>query len=423
MGKKIPAVMEAEKEKLLKGFVEYGKLSTSLADKLWKLIEPFAAYGFNKAHAASYGRVAYQTAYMKANYPEEYMSAVLTADAGDTEKISEIIAECVRMGIEVLPPDINESFAQFSVVPTKIQKSTQASMNTHSVENQEMRGAMDFSHEAYSGTMSTKNTEATKQFEGFRPYEAKIRFGLTTIKNFGEGISESIIEERKAHGAYASLQDFLTRVTSKNLNKKSLEALIMSGSFDCFHERGQMLGNIDTLLAYHKEHSARRESAQDSLFGSLGDSSVHTLSLAPVETATKEQKLLWEKELLGVYVSGHPLDAYREEIEKRPRISTIKKETRNGIPVVTAGMVEGVHEILTKKGDKMGFITIGDGLESIEIVTFPETYKTHHDLFVVGSCVAVQGKLSMRNEEPTIVIDRIKSLNTTASTSPSTPQV
>ncbi len=373
MGKKIPAVMEAEKEKLLKGFVEYGKLSSSLADKLWKLIEPFAAYGFNKAHAASYGRVAYQTAYMKANYPEEYMSAVLTADAGDTEKIAEIIQECVRMGIEVLPPDINESFAPFSVVP------------------------------AHAGV------------------SPKIRFGLTTIKNFGEGISESIIEERKEHGAYASLQDFLTRVTSKNLNKKSLEALIMSGSFDRFHERGQMLGNIDTLLAYHKEHSARRESAQDSLFGGLGDSSVHTLSLAPAEVATKEQKLLWEKELLGVYVSGHPLDAFRAEIEKRPKIGAIKRETRNGIPVVTAGMVEGVHEILTKKGDKMGFITIGDGQESIEIVAFPETYKTHHNLFVVGSCVAVQGKLSMRNEEPTVVIDRIKSLAKTPEHEAPTP--
>ena len=119
MGKKIPEVMEAEKEKLMNGFSEYGKLSQSVADKLWKLIEPFAAYGFNKAHAASYGRVAYQTAYMKANYPVEYMSAVLTADAGDTEKISEIIRECERMGIKVLPPDINESFAPFSVVPAK----------------------------------------------------------------------------------------------------------------------------------------------------------------------------------------------------------------------------------------------------------------------------------------------------------------
>ncbi len=362
MGKKIPEVMEAEKEKLLKGFVEYGKLSVSLATKLWKLIEPFAAYGFNKAHAASYGRVAYQTAYMKANYPEEYMSAVLTADSGDTEKISEIIQECVRMGIEVLPPDINESFAPFSVVPAK---------------------------------------EDTP---------AKIRFGLTTIKNFGEGIAESIIEERKTNGSYLSLQDFLTRVTSKNLNKKSLEALIMSGSFDCFEERGTMLHNLETLLAYHKEQSHGKESAQDSLFGNLDTHAIHSLVLAPAEPATKHDKLRWEKELLGVYVSGHPLDEYKAEIEKRPRIGALKKETRNGIPVVTAGMVESIHEILTKKGDRMGFITIGDGVESIEIVAFPELYREQHDLFTQGTCVAVQGKISMRNEESTIVIERIKAL-------------
>jgi DNA polymerase-3 subunit alpha len=148
MGKKIPEVMAAEKDKLMKGFLEYGKLSQITADKLWHLIEPFAAYGFNKAHAASYGRVAYQTAYMKANYAVEYMSAVLTADSGDVDKISESIHECERMGIEVLPPDINESFADFSVVPGR----------------------------------------------------QTIRFGLTTIKNFGEGISEAIIEERKANG-------------------------------------------------------------------------------------------------------------------------------------------------------------------------------------------------------------------------------
>ncbi|QQR64993.1 DNA polymerase III subunit alpha [Candidatus Kaiserbacteria bacterium] len=363
MGKKIPAVMEAEKEKLLKGFVEYGKLSASLADKLWKLIEPFAAYGFNKAHAASYGRVAYQTAYMKANYPEEYMSAVLTADAGDTEKISEIIAECVRMGIEVLPPDINESFGPFSVVPVQ------------------------------------------------RDKKARIRFGLTTIKNFGEGIAESIIDERKEHGPYTSLQDFLTRVTSKNLNKKSLEALIMSGSFDRFHERGMLLHNVETMLTYHKEHSSHKESSQESLFGAFGTADIHALILEPAEPAGKAEKLVWEKELLGVYVSGHPLDAYKDELAKRPKIGVIKKETRNGIPIVTAGMVESIHEILTKKGDKMGFILVGDGSETIELVAFPETYKTHHDLFVVGSCVAVSGKLSMRNEEPTVVIDRIKALD------------
>jgi DNA polymerase-3 subunit alpha len=368
MGKKIPEVMEAEKEKLMKGFVESGKLSQNVADKLWKLIEPFAAYGFNKAHAASYGRVAYQTAYMKANFPEEYMSAVLTADAGDTEKIAETIRECVRMGIEVLPPDINESFSAFTVVPAKED------------------GA------------------------------SKIRFGLTTIKNFGEGIADSIIAERKESGPFTSLQDFLMRVTSKNLNKKSLEALIMSGSFDRFEERGTMLANIETLLAYHKEQSHGKESAQDSLFAGFADSLVHTLVLVPAPPATKTDKLLWEKELLGVYVSGHPLDAFQEELAKRPKISTLKKETRNGIPAVTAGMIESVRELLTKKGDKMAFVQLGDGQENIELVAFPEVFRTHQALFVTGTCIVIQGKLSMRNEEPTIVIDRIKALGSHTST-------
>lgn len=371
MGKKIPEVMEAEKEKLMKGFLEYGKLSHSVADKLWKLIEPFAAYGFNKAHAASYGRVAYQTAYMKANYPSEYMSAVLTADAGDTEKISEIIHECVRMGIDVLPPDINESFAPFSVVPAK---------------------------------------------EGV---ESKIRFGLTTIKNFGEGISEAIIEERKTNGLFTSLQDFLTRVTSKNLNKKSLEALVMSGAFDRFGERGQLIANTERLLAYNKEVSHGKESAQDSLFGSMGTSSVHTLELAPAEPAKKMEKLLWEKELLGVYVSGHPLDAFKAEIQKRPSIGSIKHSVANKEEIaivrmkgdlVSAGMIETVRELLTKKGDRMAFVGLGDGLETIEMVAFPEVYRTYQSLLTVGSCVAIKGKLSIRNEEPSIIIDKVKGL-------------
>ncbi|HEU4677223.1 MAG TPA: DNA polymerase III subunit alpha, partial [Candidatus Paceibacterota bacterium] len=362
MGKKIPAVMEAEKEKLMKGFLEYGKLSPAIAEKLWKLIEPFAAYGFNKAHAASYGRVAYQTAYMKANYPVEYMSAVLTADAGDTEKIAEIINECTRMGIEVLPPDVNESFAPFSVVPAK------------------------------------------------EDVPAKIRFGLTTIKNFGEGIAEEIIEERKAHGAYASMQDFLSRIASRNLNKKSLEALIMSGCFDRFGERGMFMHNLETLLSYQRERSHGKESAQDSLFGGMEGSTIHDLALEPATPATSNEKLLWEKELLGVYVSGHPLDAYREELAKRPKIADIKKETRNGIPVVTAGMVESVRELLTKKGDRMAFVQLSDGLASVELVAFPEAYRAHHELFAAGQCIAIQGKLSMRNDEPTVVIDRAKRL-------------
>ncbi len=383
MGKKIPAVMEAEKEKLLRGFTEFGKLSPMLAEKLWKLIEPFAAYGFNKAHAASYGRVAYQTAYMKANYPVEYMSAVLTADAGDTEKISEIIHECEHMQIEVLPPDINESFGPFSVVPA------------HDKVNAE-------------GRESTLGHDVP----------AKIRFGLTTIKNFGEGISEAIIEERKTNGPFASLSDFLKRITNRNLNKKSLEALIMSGAFDRFEDRGRMLANIDVLLAYHKEHASSKESSQDSLFGLVPDVAFHEVTLAEAPLATKIEKLTWEKELLGVYVSGHPLDEYAEELAKRSTITSIKRDSRNGIPVVTAGMIETVRELLTKKGEKMAFVQLGDYTDTVELVAFPETYRAHQNLLIPGTCVAVKGRLSIRNEEPTIALEKVKALGGTEEKSP-----
>jgi len=354
MGKKIPEVMAAEKDKLFKGFLEHG-MTEAKAEQLWKLIEPFAAYGFNKAHAASYGRVAYQTAYMKANFPVEYMSAVLTADSGDTEKISEIIHECVRMGIEVLPPDINESFADFSVVPGK-------------------------------------NT---------------IRFGLTTIKNFGAGIAGIIIEERKKHGAFESLQDFLTRIHDRGLNKKSLEALITTGAFDKFGERGQLMVNLESMLAYNREHIAGKETGQDSLFGGMAEVAGLTLESAP--PASVGQKLLWEKELLGVYVSGHPLEAVKDEVEKRPRIAQVKKGYQ-GTTVVTTGLIESVKELLTKKGDRMAFIKLVDQDDSIETVAFPETYHENRELLVPGNCVAIKGKFNLRNDEPSILIDKVKRL-------------
>jgi len=357
MGKKIPAVMEAEKEKLLKGFVEYGKLSNQKAEQLWKLIEPFAAYGFNKAHAASYGRVAYQTAYMKANYPVEYMSAVLTADSGDTDKIYEIIHECERMNLEVLPPDINESFADFSVVP---------------------------------------NTQ-------------KIRFGLTTIKNFGEGIADAIIEERKQNGPFVSMSEFLTRVHSRGLNKKSLEALIQTGAFDRFEDRALLYGNIDRLLSFNKESAAAAESSQESLFGNVSGHS-EDLSLDKSPDISTTQKLTWEKDLLGVYVSGHPLDVYTDELKKRSTITDLKTDGRNGIPVVTAGMVANVRELLTKKGDRMAFIILANHTDQIEVTAFPETYRALSEVLKPSSCIAVKGRLQIRSGEPTIMLENAKSL-------------
>lgn len=354
MGKKIPEVMAAEKDKLFKGFIEHG-LTEQKAEQLWKLIEPFAAYGFNKAHAASYGRVAYQTAYMKANFPVEYMSAVLTADSGDTERISDSIHECERMGIDVLPPDINESFEDFSVVP---------------------------------GTQT-------------------IRFGLTTIKNFGAGIAEVIIDERKKNGAFDSMQDFLTRIHDRGLNKKSIEALVCTGAFDKFERRGQLFANIDNLLAYNREQVAGKEANQDSLFGGMEE--VDALRLEPSEPISVTQKLIWEKELLGVYVSGHPLDEYPSEVAKRPTIEQILKG-HQGTTVVTTGLIEQVKELLTKKGDKMAFVKLSDQKDSIEMVAFPECFAEHREMLVPGTCVAVKGKFNLRNDEPSILIDKLKRL-------------
>lgn len=354
MGKKIPAVMAAEKDKLMDGLKAKG-MSEQKADQLWKLIEPFAAYGFNKAHAASYGRVAYQTAYMKANFPVEYMSAVLTADSGDTEKISEIIHECERMDVEVLPPDINESFADFSVVPGK-------------------------------------NT---------------IRFGLETIKNFGAGITEIIVTERKQNGPFTSLQNFLTRIHDRGLNKKSLEALVCAGAFDNFGDRGQLYGNLEGLLAYNREHVAGKEANQDSLFATV--ESVSNLVLAVVGEVSITQKLQWEKDLLGVYVSGHPLDALKDEVSKRPRIAVIKNGHK-GTTVVTTGLIESIRELLTKKGDRMAFVKLVDQTDSIELVAFPETYMEQRDILQPGTCVAIKGKINIRNDEVSILIDKAKAL-------------
>jgi DNA polymerase-3 subunit alpha len=362
MGKKIPEEMEAQKEKLIEGFVKHGT-TREVAQGLWKLIEPFAAYGFNKAHAASYGRVAYQTSYMKANYPAIYMSAVLTADAGDVEKIAVFINECTRMGIPVLPPDVNESFSGFTVV----------------------RGA-------------TRT-------------EDKIRFGLMSIKNFGEGIANTIIEEREKGGRFQSLENFLERIKDKNLNKKSLEALIMSGALDHFGERGQLLGNIELLLEYHKEH-AKGPTNQDSLFGGVsGASPFSGLSLKNIPPAAAPERLAWEKELLGLYISGHPLDQYKHILEKKEtNIKRIKEELKENMIAVVSGVIESVRVILTKTGSEMAFIKMCDLSGSMEVVAFPKIYSEFKELIADDKAISVKGKISHRNETVSLLIDKIKPL-------------
>jgi DNA polymerase-3 subunit alpha len=368
MGKKIPEIMEQEKEKLLKGFQEFGKLTERKAEQLWKLIEPFAAYGFGKAHAASYGKVAYQTAYMKANYPVEYMAALLTADAGDTEQIAILVAECERMQIIVLPPDVNESGTTFTVVPSP----------------------------APSGAA---NNEA-------------IRFGLSSIKNFGEGIAEAILSERTAHGPFSDLTDFLSRVGSRNLNKKSLESLIKCGALDRFTKenisRGVLLANIEHLLTFHRDATAT--APQDSLFGTslVGAGTLH---LAPAPDSSIAEKLEWEKELLGIYVSGHPLDAHEAKLGKATvTIGSLKENPVQGQAVIIPVLVEEIKTMLTKNGDKMSFVKLADKTASIESVVFPKLFKEHALLLVPGKCLLVKAKVSIRNGETTLAIENLKAL-------------
>jgi DNA polymerase-3 subunit alpha len=363
MGKKIPAEMEAQKEKLIKGLIKNG-LSEAKTAELWKLIEPFAAYGFNKAHAASYGKVAYQTAYMKANFPAIYMSAVLTADSGDVEKISEIIAECKRMKIPVLPPSINESFSGFTVV------------------------------------------------KGATQSDDKIRFGLTTIKNFGEGVANAIIEERKKNGAFKSLGNFLDRVHERSLNKKSLEALIKAGALDDFGERGIMLANMENLLLYNKEKAAAPKN-QDSLFGSVVDdgSDTSSLRLAEAPVAGQSDKLAWEKELLGLYISGHPLDKFKEILDKREvTIAKVKTEMKEGMVAVLGGIIEEAKPIITKKNDQMMFLRLADLGSSIEVVVFPKVFEEFKALLVAEKCIIIKGRVSNRNDEISLIAEKIKEL-------------
>ncbi len=360
MGKKIPAVMEAERQKLIDGLIKNG-LSINLANELWLLIEPFAAYGFNKAHAASYGRVAYQTAYMKANFPAEYMTAVLTADAGDLEEVARIVTESKRMNIPILPPDINQSYGGFTVIKSK--------------------------------------TDGDK-----------IRFGFYAIKNLGEEISNAIISERKNGGEYKSFSNFLERVRHKNLNKKSLEALIKAGALDNMGERGQMLGNIEAVLTYVREN-AKSQVSQNSLFGGMNNQeSVPDLKLKPAPDASAFEKLNWEKELLGLYISGHPLDRFQSKFEKKENTLKHIRALGNGITVVAAGIVESIRVISTKKNELMAFVKIADFTDSIEVVVFPKVFSQNKSLLVVEKCLAIRGTVSLRSNEPSLVAEAVKEL-------------
>ena len=357
MGKKIPEEMARQKIKFHEGAVEGGMKKETVVE-LWKQIEPFAAYGFNKAHASSYGMVAYQTAYLKANYPEEYMAAVLSCESHDLDKVAVNVHECEAMGIEVLPPDVNESFKLFGVV-------------------------------ADSGV-------------------PRIRFGLGAVKNVGAHITEVIIDERKNNGKFKDLEDFLTRVRDKDLNKKSLDSLIKCGAMDCFGERNVLLGNIERILTFSKEIGDIQTSCQSSLFGgALGGMKITLDAMPPLIEA---EMLAWEKDLLGLYVSSHPAKALEAVgVKKLDLISSVVDPERDDDDpwVCVAGVVQTFKKVITKKGAEMGFLGVEDTTGSLEVVVFPKVFDVYKSMCEEGEMLAVLGKKSEKDDEAKILAERM----------------
>ncbi len=368
VGKKIPEEMQKQKVKFIEGCINHSKWPRAKAEELWHWIEPFAAYGFNKAHSASYGRVAYQTAFMKANYPVAFITAILTEESGDIDKISEIISEAERMKIQILPPNVNYSLGGFSIV-----------------EN-----------------------------EKDKLYGEAIRFGLYTIKNLGGNIADAIIKERKRKGIYKNLEDFIHRVNHKDLNRKSLEALIKCGAMDDFGERKQMLENIDSILEYHKKH-IKDNKEQENLFDLFGDSEVMSFTLRPSKEASKEEKLNWEKELLGCYISGTPLDKWRDTIVSRKiNIKNILEEANGDVlenrTVTFPALIEKIKITKTRQGDHMALLKISDTTSQFEVAVFPKTYKILREKIKAFKPLAFIGKVVKRNGSITLAVENIQEL-------------
>ena len=362
VGKKIPEEMAKQHKIFVEGCIKHSGMKEPAAEGLWNLFEPFQGYGFNKAHAACYGKVAYQTAYMKANYPTEYMTAVLTAESGDTEEIARVVAEAKRMGIEVLPPDVNESFGGFTAI-------------------------------IGSGDSDKKDS---------------IRFGLYTIKNLGAEIADHIVREREARGLFKSFSDLLDRVTHHNLNRRSLEALIKPGALDSLGERGQMLANIENALLYIRENT-RKGKDQSSLFGLMEEGSAPAFRLKDAEPALLEEKLKWEKEFLGLYVSGHPLEKHRKRFEGKKTIRD-HKALPAGNSALLGGIIDDIRVVTTKRNERMAFVKLSDFDDSIELVFFPSAYEKYRDVLRADNCIAVEGRVSHRNDTPSVVGEKLKLL-------------
>lgn len=361
VAKKIMKVLAKIEPAFIEGCEKTGFITKQQAEQVWQEWLAWAKYGFNKSHAACYALIAYQTAYLKAHYPAEFMAALMTSDIHNLDRISIEIAEAEKMGLKVLPPSVNESYVEFGV----------------------------------SG-------EAGKE----------IRFGLAAIKNIGEAVAEHIVTERK-NGKYASLEEFCTRLGASVINKKTLESLAMCGALDELAERQQLLDNADMILKFVQSYEKEKNSQQASLFGGMSEAAPqHHLQLAATTPATKQQRLAWEKELLSVYVSEHPLGEYKDKLAHLDPIRALD-QAKPDAKVAIGGILTAVKSITTKKGDPMVFATIEDFTSSIEIVVFPKTLKENPAIWTADAMLIVKGKVNDRDNQRTIVVDHAALLSET----------
>ena len=363
VGKKIPELVQKEKSKFIDGCVANG-IEKKIAEKVFAFIEPFAGYGFNRSHAACYALIGYQTAYLKAHYPTEFMAALLTSDQNDIDRIAIEIEECRIMNIEVLPPDVNESFVTFAAIVKPREKE-------------------------------------------------QIRFGLGAIKNVGKNVANEIVEERKRNGKYTSLTNFVERIQTKDLNKKSLESLAKCGALDEFGQRNQLLENCEKILNYSKDFQKNQSSNQVSLFGGTGiDIKMPEISLEPAEPAPKMTRLGWEKELLGLYVSEHPLAEFLDFFRQcSTPISEIEISLVNNT-ITIGGIIDKVKKIFLKSQKSMAFVQLEDaGGQKMEAIVFPKTLEKYETLWEEGNIVLVTGKISDKDGTLKIIADEVRRVN------------
>ncbi len=368
IGKKIPEVLAKYRNEFIEGAIKTVGADRGDMERFWKQLEAFASYAFPKAHAACYALIAYWTAYLKAHYPAAFMAALMTSDYDNIDRLAIEINECKNYGIEVLPPDVNESFLEFAVVPGKQQ----------------------------------------------------IRFGLHAIKNVGANAAEEIIRVREEVDSFDSLETFFGSVNVRTVNKKSLESLIKAGAFDSFGERGMLLANLDVLSAYAAKLQKDAASGQTDLFGDQLEAAQVKATLAlnkDIAPVAQAEQLLWERELLGVYLSQHPLDEYQQFLaQKTTPINSIKRADDNKT-VTVGGNITDVREIVTKNGQKMAFVKLSDQFGEIELILFPKAYDKQKDLIVRDQIVLAKGKVNTKDragnatDEIKVLVDHVKAID------------